>query len=94
MTSSDYIMTMLEVRIADLKARLSEYLRQVRNGEVLTVLDRNTPIARVIPHEKSPTLASRRPPAGSRIQDVALPPPLKLGVDLMALLAEERQSSR
>jgi antitoxin (DNA-binding transcriptional repressor) of toxin-antitoxin stability system len=37
---------MSDVRIADLKARLSEHLRYVRNGEKMTVLDRDTPIAR------------------------------------------------
>jgi len=35
-------MIMIDVRIADLKARLSEHLRSVRNGGTLTVLDRDT----------------------------------------------------
>ena len=35
---------MREVRIAELKSRLSEYLRAVRNGETISVLDRETPI--------------------------------------------------
>ena len=36
---------MKEVRIAELKARLSEYLRAVRRGETIAVLDRETPVA-------------------------------------------------
>ena len=34
---------MKTVRIAELKARLSEYLRAVRRGETIAVLDRETP---------------------------------------------------
>jgi prevent-host-death family protein len=41
---------MSDVRIADLKARLSEHLRSVRNGGTLTVLDRDTPVARIVPY--------------------------------------------
>lgn len=36
---------MKEVRIADLKARLSDPLRYVRRGHVPTVLDREAPVA-------------------------------------------------
>ena len=39
---------MSDVRIADLKARLSEHLRSVRNGATLTVLDRDKPVARIL----------------------------------------------
>jgi prevent-host-death family protein len=41
---------MSDVGIAELKARLSEHLRTVRNGGTLTVLDRDTPIARIVPY--------------------------------------------
>jgi len=44
---------MSNVRIADLKARLSEHLRAVRRGRSLTVLDRDTPIARIVPYDES-----------------------------------------
>lgn len=49
MTTHDYHVTMTMVRIADLKARLSEHLRRVRQGHTLTVLDRDTPVARIVP---------------------------------------------
>jgi antitoxin (DNA-binding transcriptional repressor) of toxin-antitoxin stability system len=42
-------MTMKEVRIAELKARLCEYLRVVRGGETIAVLDREAPIAQIGP---------------------------------------------
>jgi antitoxin (DNA-binding transcriptional repressor) of toxin-antitoxin stability system len=45
---------MSDVGIAELKARLSEHLRSVRNGLKLTVLDRDTPIARIVPFSTQP----------------------------------------
>jgi len=57
---------MTNVRIADLKARLNEYLRRVRPSDVLTVFNRRTPIARIV----------------------------KVEVDVVALLLEERQGGR
>lgn len=89
-------MVMTVVKIAELKARLSEYLRRVRRGEVLTVLDRETPIARIVPHaDDARRLTVRHPlPAAPPLHRVPLPPPLKLGVDAVALLLEERQGGR
>jgi prevent-host-death family protein len=40
---------MKQVKIAELKAGLSGYLAEVRNGERLLVCDRATPIALLIP---------------------------------------------
>ena len=42
-------MTMDTVKIADLKARLSEHLRKVRQGHTVTVLDRDRANARIVP---------------------------------------------
>ena len=36
---------MNKVNISELKAKLSEYLRQVRAGKQITIFDRNRPIA-------------------------------------------------
>jgi len=87
---------MTVVRIAELKARLSEYLRRVRRGDVLIVLDRETPIARIVPHGgAADRLTVRRPPPEAPApHEVPLPPPLKLDVDVVALLLEERQGGR
>lgn len=40
---------MKNVKIADLKNNLSRHLAQVRQGSELIVLDRNTPVARIVP---------------------------------------------
>lgn len=37
------------VKVADLKNRLSRYLREVREGEEILVRDRNVPIAKIVP---------------------------------------------
>lgn len=39
----------MQVGIAELKARLSEYLSRVQAGEELIVADRGRPVARLIP---------------------------------------------
>jgi prevent-host-death family protein len=84
------------VRIAELKARLSQYLRQVRRGHVLTVMDRETPIAQIVPHRRDSTrLHVRLPlPSAPPLHRVPLPPPLSIDVDAVALLLEERQGGR
>lgn len=96
MTKYDYHMTMSKVRIADLKSHLSEYLRKVRSGRSLTVLDRETPIARIVPYEENrASLKIRAPAPGSpKPSHIPLPPPLRVRVDVVKLLLEERQGER
>jgi len=87
-------MVMKPVRIAELKARLSEHLRQVRRGHPLVVMDRETPIARIVPYDAgSDVLVVRRPaPDAPALQDVPLPPPIRLRHDGVRLLLEERRA--
>ena len=82
--------------IADLKARLSHYLRGVRRGGQVVVLDRDTPVALIIPYAPSGRELTIRPPsAGARRPGaVALPPPLKIERDIVDLLLAERQAER
>ena len=40
---------MRSVKIADLKNRLTQYLREVREGQEIIVCDRNRPIAKIVP---------------------------------------------
>jgi len=84
------------VRIADLKSRLSEHLRKVRAGRSLTVLDRDTPIARIVPYEDNgASLKVRSPiPGAPKLPRVPLPPPLRLRRDIVKLLMKERQGER
>ena len=61
---------MNSVKIADLKNNLSRHLARVRQGSELTVLDRDTPIARIVPFAPRPgrggrTRAERRVSHGS-----------------------------
>jgi len=79
---------MSDVRIAELKSRLSEHLRAVRNGSTLTVLDRDTPIARIIPYTAQP-LEIRK--AKRRLRDVKLPPKPSKRTDSVAVLIEDRR---
>jgi len=88
-------MAMKAVRIAELKARLSEYLRAVRRGETIAVLDRETPVAQIVPVRDRPTLRVRKPARGTPPPNrVPLPKPLKVSIDIVRLLLEERQSHR
>jgi antitoxin (DNA-binding transcriptional repressor) of toxin-antitoxin stability system len=48
-TACDYIRGMRVVGIRELKARLSEYLRDVRRGEVILVTDRQRVVAELRP---------------------------------------------
>ena len=79
---------MSKVRIADLKARLSEHLRSVRNGETVTVLDRDTPVARIVPYAAQP-LELRK--AKRRLRDLKLPSKPAKRTDSVALLLEDRR---
>ena len=87
---------MKEVRIADLRSRLREHLRHVRGGRTLTVLDRNTPIAHIVPcADKKGLLSVRAPlPGAPKLHRIPLPPPLRLRTDIVSLLLEEREPER
>lgn len=80
--------------MAELKARLSAYLRRARLGEAVTVYDRDTPIARLVPYEGAvqASLPARKATVGLR--DVELPAPLERDVGSTEALAEERQTGR
>jgi prevent-host-death family protein len=96
MTITGHDGTMKTVGIAALKARLSEYLREVRRGHTFTVVDRTTPVARIIPYASGATaLSMRRPSVRSpALHQIPLPPPLRIDTDIVALLLEERQGER
>jgi prevent-host-death family protein len=52
---------MKRVRIAELKDRLSEHLRAVEQGAEVVVLDRNRPIARIVPLPPEKRVRIRQP---------------------------------
>jgi len=45
---------MKSAKVSELKARLSAYLAEVRVGKTVTVYDRSTPIARIVPFQEDP----------------------------------------
>jgi prevent-host-death family protein len=75
-TISGHNLVVKKVRIADLKARLSEYLRAVRGGETIAVLDRDTPVAHLVPIRGQSALRVRKPAPGTPAPNrVRLPKP-------------------
>lgn len=95
MTSYDHDVTMKAVGIADLKTHLSQHLREVRSGATLTVLDRNTPVARLVPIDDDDDLVVTRPAADAPpVGRIRLPPRAKIRVDVVSLLLKDRQRRR
>ena len=78
---------MKAIGIADVKAHLSEHLESVRKGLTLTVLDRDTPVARMVPFTTD-ALEVRR--ARRHPKDLTLPLPPDAPTDSLALLLEDR----
>ena len=98
MTRYDHIVTMSRivektVKVAELKAQLSAYLRAARRGHAITVCDRETPVARLVPYAPVDEALSSRPPSRTW-GEMKLPARLGRRVDSLAALLEERQYTR
>jgi prevent-host-death family protein len=83
---------MERVTVADLKARLSHYLREVREGRSFTVMSRDIPVATLGPVEPaaSDDLTVIEPTADPAGWGVAGVSPLGRDVDVIALVREDR----
>ena len=83
---------MTTVKIADLKAKLSSYLRRVRKGEQVIVTDRDTPVARLIPYrvpgERLTIQKAKRAP--SILEHIAVPP-ARPGTRSLDALRQDRE---
>ena len=92
MTRNDYHVVMKSVRIAELKSRLSEHLRAVKRGQTITILERDSPIARITPlkSKSSPLVTRPRSARAIPLSEIPLPAPLSLRTDIGVLLAQER----
>jgi len=82
---------MKRAKISELKAKLSAYLRNVRNGETILVVDRTTPIAKLTPIEQPEDEVvivgpSGPTPALKRLKPVRL----RKKIDIVELLRESR----
>lgn len=82
---------MKQTNVSGLKARLSEYLAAVRNGETVVVHDRRTPIARLVPFNAGSDDLSVSEPAQA-MRDLATHQPVRLRkrVDVVHLLRDSR----
>jgi prevent-host-death family protein len=87
--------------VAEVKAKLSEYLRQVKRGSEVVITERGVPVARLAPLEPAAQRATReerlvragilRPAAGPR-QKLGLPRSCPgAGTALLGALLAERQ---
>jgi prevent-host-death family protein len=86
---------MKQVRIAELKSKLSEYLRVVQAGESIAVLDRNRTVAHLVPARDRPGLRIRKPASTApKPNKVSLPTSAASTIDALELLLEERQRHR
>ncbi len=81
---------MSRVGIADLKAHLSQHLRRVRGGRTITILDRDTPVAQIVPYDAATPLEVRR--ATRKPGDLPVPPPPSRPTDSLAALLQDRAS--
>lgn len=81
-------MVMKSVGIAELKARLSEHLKSVRKGRTLIVLDRDTPVARIVPYSAEPVEIRR---ATRRLRNLVPPPRPATKTDSLTVLIEDRR---
>ena len=89
---------MTSVSISELKANLSRYLREVRRGGEVQVLDRGAPVARLVPaaagdeegaRERLIGIGLLRPGKGSA-GAILDEPPLALPVSVAQALDEDR----
>lgn len=83
--------------VSELKANLSRYLREVRRGGEVQVLDRGAPVARLVPPAADPGRERERLVAGGVLRPgrgnaAALleNPPVALPVSLLRALDEDR----
>jgi prevent-host-death family protein len=81
---------MSKVGIADLKAHLSQYLRRVRSGRTITILDRDTPVAEIVPYGAVKPLEVRR--ATRKPGDLRVPPRATTPTDSLSVLLQDRAS--
>jgi prevent-host-death family protein len=90
MTTRDHNQVMSKVGIAELKAHLSQHLRNVRRGRTITVLDRDTPVAQIVPYDAEAPLEVRR--ATRKPSDLRVPPPPSKPTDSLSVLLQDRAS--
>ncbi len=89
---------MESVSVSELKARLSHYLRSVRFGGEVQIVDRGVPVALLVGLKESDDDIRQRllrsgavRPATEDMKDMLSWPPVAPGADLLGSLQEERE---
>jgi prevent-host-death family protein len=86
-------MVMETVNIGTLKAHLNEYVQRARDGSRFLIVDRQSPVACIIPYQQdSQALISRKPAA--KLSDFDIPKKPACSKNSLGALLEERQSNR
>lgn len=92
--------------VADLKARLANYLKQVKSGNEILITDRGLPVAKLVPIDAAQKQDSRRQrlAAGGLLRlgkrrmprSLLEPPkgPADIGKDVLSALLSERDEGR
>jgi antitoxin (DNA-binding transcriptional repressor) of toxin-antitoxin stability system len=80
-----------EITVADLRENLDQLLIEAQQGTTLRVMDGGSPILDIMPAFETFEDLHVRPARGS-LRDFVPPPPLKLDIDIEALLREDRDS--
>jgi antitoxin (DNA-binding transcriptional repressor) of toxin-antitoxin stability system len=80
-----------EITVADLKENLDQLLIEAKQGTTLRIMDGGSAILDIMPAFETFEDFSVRPARGS-LRDFVPPPPLKLDIDIEALLREDRDS--
>ena len=87
---------MTKVGIAELKAKLSDYVRRARGGETVVVCDRDRPVADLVAHRAGHEPLEITPPTGKYRRIAAIPMPRlpRVPVDVVDVLLELRRNDR
>lgn len=87
----------MEAGIREVKNRFSEYLRRVKQGEIIVITERNVPVARLVPVQEKgqlPVLALVEEGVaswqGGKPRGTAVPPAVPGIASIAALVAEDR----
>ena len=90
MTKYSHHEVMTTAMVSELKAKLSGYLAEVRQGNTITVCDRQTPIARIVPLDAAPGGLEVREATDPAGLPKRRPVRLRKRVDAAAILREDR----
>ena len=85
-----------KVKLSELRAKLGEHLRHVSEGDTITVMECDKPIAEIVPPrkaaEKSKLTFVNVPEPGSRLGDLHFPPmDPPIDVDVVEILLDMRR---